>query len=207
MNTPDLETMPCRPSMKERQRQYREDAILDTAIEFLQTKGFNAMTLEDITESIGISRPTLYQHFSSKEEMVMQVVLRNLLRGIAKIQGLDPALTPLERLEEFLDYGMQSRFGSCKSIFTDIAHVVNTAKAKNECYRTAEAQFKELFSNLILAAQEAGQVRNDIRPRILAETVMAIYKCPSFDELIQVGKVEVGEIRHCIFNLLKPCGS
>ena len=52
-------SIPTRPSMKERQWHLREDAILDAATDLLKSKGFNAMTLEDITEAIGISRPTL----------------------------------------------------------------------------------------------------------------------------------------------------
>jgi len=199
-----LEFSPPRLTMKERQRQLREEAILDAAVDFIQTKGFDAMTLEDITESIGISRPTLYQHFSSKEDMVVHVAMRNLLRGVEKLRELDDNKRPaLERLVEFLDWAMLSRFGSCRSIFTDLGNLILAAKEKNEKYRSASAEFKERFRNLIRAAQESGEVRCDICPALLSEAVMSIYKSPGFDELVQKGEVDLSEIRDRIYKLLQ----
>jgi AcrR family transcriptional regulator len=198
-----VETSPPRPSMKERQWQLRQEAILDAAVDFLQTKGFDSMTLDDITESIGISRPTLYQHFFSKEDMVVHVALRNLLRGVEKLRELDNDRPALDRLLEFLDWAMQNRFGSCRSVFTDLGNLIIVAKLKNEQYRTAGAEFKERFANMIGQAQVEGEVRKDIRPELLGETVMSIYKSPGFDELVQKGAANVAEVRDCIVKLLQ----
>ena len=189
--------------MKERQRQLREEAILDAAVDFLQTKGFDSMTLEDITESIGISRPTLYQHFTSKEDMVVHVALRNLLRSVEKLKELDNDRPPLDRLVEFLDWAMQNRFGSCRSVFTDLGNLIIVAKQKNERYRTAYVELKQRFASLIKEAQDSGDVRNDICPALLGETVMSVYKSPGFDELVQKGESNLAEVRDCIFKLLK----
>ncbi len=197
------ETLPPRSSMKERQRQMREDAILDAAIDFLQTKGFNTMTLDDITESIGISRPTLYQHFGSKEEMVLNVVIRHLRRGIERLRSLDESKPPLDRLMEFLDFAMESRFGSCRCIFTDLNQVLQAPKEKSEVYQTLYADFKSRFAGLIEEAQARGDVRSDIRAPLLAEMVMSLYKSPGFDDLVQKGQSCPEEVRACIYNLLK----
>ena len=50
-------------SLKERQWKLREDAILDAVAELLSTKGYNAMTMDDIANLVGISKATLYLHF------------------------------------------------------------------------------------------------------------------------------------------------
>jgi AcrR family transcriptional regulator len=194
--------------MKERQRQLREDAILDAAIDFIQVKGYGAMTLDDITESIGISRPTLYQHFSSKEEMVLHVALRNIRRGIEKLRELNASeIPPIDRLTEFLDWGMENRFGSCRSSFSDVAYVVLNAKARHPGYLEAESRFKEGFTSLIEAAQETRSVRSDICSRLLAEAVMAIYKSASIDELIQKNGACIADVRDALIKLLSPCPS
>lgn len=201
-----IEQTPPRPSMKERQRQMREDAILDAVLEFLQSKGFSAMTLDDITDSIGISRPTLYQHFCSKEEMVVHVAMRNLRRAVAKLTQLDRLGSPLERMVEFLDWALENRFGSCRSVFTEPGNLLQVAKQENPDYRDMIHEFRSRFSALVGEAQAAGEVRCDIRPELLVETIMSVYKSPGFEELMQQGITDRAEVRECIIKLVKAPG-
>lgn len=48
-----------KPSLKERQWKLREDAVLDAASELMLDKGYNAMTMDDIANHVGISKATL----------------------------------------------------------------------------------------------------------------------------------------------------
>src|SRR5579862_9671726 len=96
-----LEEAPsARPSMKERQWQLRQDAILDAACELLRTKGFNAMTLEDVTEAIGISRPTLYQHFKSKEDILMHISAKCRWQAVEFMDSQDSQRKAIDRLTD-----------------------------------------------------------------------------------------------------------
>lgn len=48
--------------------------ILLTAEKLFQQFGFHKVTMDEIVYELGISKKTLYQHFSSKEELVLSVV-------------------------------------------------------------------------------------------------------------------------------------
>ena len=74
-----------RPSLKERQRKLREDAILDGAATLMDTKGFTAMTMDDVANEVGISKATLYQHFPSKGDLAVNVAVRVLDRAYEQI--------------------------------------------------------------------------------------------------------------------------
>jgi TetR/AcrR family transcriptional regulator, ethionamide resistance regulator len=56
----------------------REIALLDTADRLLSEGKFDSTTLEEIAASAGISRPTFYFYFDSKQALLVGVVERTL---------------------------------------------------------------------------------------------------------------------------------
>ena len=61
---------------KDQAFQLREEAVLDAATSILASKGFDLMTMDDVAVAVGISKPSLYKHFKSKEELVGEALIR-----------------------------------------------------------------------------------------------------------------------------------
>lgn len=61
----------------------RQHAILATAERLLAERGLDAVTIDDLARGAGISRPTFYFHFASKDD----VLLALLDRVIAELDG------------------------------------------------------------------------------------------------------------------------
>ena len=62
---------------KRREIQEREELILDVAAKMLVELGFNGLTMDRIAEAIEYSKGTVYQHFSSKEDLLAVLAVRN----------------------------------------------------------------------------------------------------------------------------------
>ena len=60
MTTPDI-------------RPPRQREILDLAAELFARRGYHNVSVKDIGEAVGISGPALYKHFSSKNEILVQL--------------------------------------------------------------------------------------------------------------------------------------
>jgi len=58
-------------SRKQREIQEREDLILNVAREMLLERGYLGMTMDRIATEIEYSKGTVYQHFSSKEDVLV----------------------------------------------------------------------------------------------------------------------------------------
>jgi AcrR family transcriptional regulator len=202
MNIAELEHGAGRPSMKERQRQLREDAILDAAVEFLQTKGFNAMTLEDITEAIGISRPTLYQHFSSKEDVLIHVGIRNLKVARERLASMDLAIPATDRLKEFLYWSIDRKFGQDREMFYDMTRLVLSCGGTDPRLAEPQMAFMKDLEAMIALSQAEGGVRSDVSATLLAELTLGAMKSITFNRLVQAGHTSAGEIKDGLTKLL-----
>lgn len=87
------------PPMKEK--------ILDKATELFLNLGFKSVTMDDLSEQMGISKKTIYSHFENKTDLVDQCTL-GLFHKIS--QGIDCICSlgknPIEELYEIKKFAM-----------------------------------------------------------------------------------------------------
>ena len=69
-------------SRKQRELQQREQLILDTAQLILNQEGFSSLTMERIASEIEYSKGTIYNHFTSKEDVISSIGCRCMRRLI-----------------------------------------------------------------------------------------------------------------------------
>jgi AcrR family transcriptional regulator len=85
-------------SLRERRKQLLRDEILDAARALLSQRGYAAMSMDDLASQVGISKPTLYSHFPTKDDIVIATVVREMERFSAMIEAHVEGQTPLQRL-------------------------------------------------------------------------------------------------------------
>ncbi|MCE3235135.1 MAG: transcriptional regulator, TetR family [Vampirovibrio sp.] len=60
--------------------QAREDILSHAKLLFRQ-KGFTAVSMNDLVESVGLTKPTIYYHFSDKETLFTEVLIEMMRHG------------------------------------------------------------------------------------------------------------------------------
>lgn len=188
-----------KPSMKERQRQMREDAILDAAEELLTKKGLGAMTLDDLILEVGISKPTLYQHFRSKEELIVSIMTRGLRDATRKIHELEAELPPGKALRAIIDWivGIHADDG-CP--VTDLCATLSVMA--QEPIRDHERIFCGEVERLFKRAQQEGTVRPEVSAMLVAQMLMSVAKDSRYQELIESGRTDFESLRKALAVLL-----
>ncbi|MYM73870.1 TetR family transcriptional regulator [Duganella sp. FT134W] len=81
-----------------------KEQLLTTSVTLLHSKGFNATSVQDITDAAGVPKGSFYNHFTSKEALGMEV-LQRYLAAVAAIAAVlhERSLAPTVRLQQYFD--------------------------------------------------------------------------------------------------------
>jgi AcrR family transcriptional regulator len=86
-----------RPTRARQERGVRtEAAILQATLKLLATRGIHGMSLDLLSEEVGVAKSSILWHFGSKEELLLRVaerVLEDVARGPAREMLALPTLT------------------------------------------------------------------------------------------------------------------
>src|ERR1700736_5797477 len=52
----------------------RRRQLLDVAVEVFADRGYHGTSMEGVAEAAGVTKPVLYQHFSSKRELYVELL-------------------------------------------------------------------------------------------------------------------------------------
>jgi len=85
------------PSRHERRRLQTRRLLIDTALQLILEKGYDAISIQDITDRADLGRGTFYIHFKDKEDVVW-TAFQNLFQEVeqAAHQQLDPRMPQVE---------------------------------------------------------------------------------------------------------------
>src|ERR1700712_642678 len=87
----------------------RQEAILETAERLLADRGLDDISIEDLATGAGISRPSFYFYFSSKDEVLLALLDRVITEVQHQVAALprtfdtEPALTWRRSIGVFVD--------------------------------------------------------------------------------------------------------
>ncbi|MET0236990.1 MAG: helix-turn-helix domain-containing protein [Kibdelosporangium sp.] len=86
--------------------------ILEVARELFAEQGVQKTSMREIADRLGITKPALYYHFSSREDLVRSIVQPLIEGGERRLVRYESArrMDPRELLEDHFDFHYQHRF-------------------------------------------------------------------------------------------------
>ena len=185
-------------SMKDRQLELRENTILETARELLSKKGFAAMTLDEVISEVGISKPTFYQHFTSKEQLAVSVLIREINDTCNRLKEYEATLPPDQALKAMINWAIDQHFGSCT--YYDFTSMVPLCA--HQKIRGAECELTKTLAGLIAHAQKDGSIKCTGSPILIAQFLNSILKDSAYLNAIEQKRITLPELKSEVVKLL-----
>lgn len=163
--------------LRVRQKQARQSDILEAAWTLLSERGYAGWTLADLAERSGVSRRTLYLHFSSKEEIAAETVAKNLLRSADRIRsfaGTDPVARLKAVVRWLVDRGAEPHVIPVGPIKAEPGLMVTVRTFP--VYQDAYAALTAALAERIADAQDAGAVTTRHPSETLAALVLQLLR-------------------------------
>ncbi|AOY78138.1 TetR/AcrR family transcriptional regulator [Clostridium formicaceticum] len=139
------------------QSEIKYNRLMEKAEELFAKLGYKAVSMDEIAEAAGISKMTIYKHFSSKEALFMEVVLSMMQKGTALIEeemGKIPGT--LEKIDFLMSYNMEASKNYSLAFYKDVMSIPYvTEKLLEEKYRISRI----MFERIIKEGVEKGEIR------------------------------------------------
>ncbi|WP_158817953.1 TetR/AcrR family transcriptional regulator [Methylocapsa sp. S129] len=152
------------------------EQILSAGLETLHNRGFNATSVQDITEAAGVPKGSFYNHFASKDDLGAAVVEKYAAKGEARRRVFqDQTLAPLARLRRYFETLIEGgRYPDAPGCLLGNfgAELSNQSPAIRERVSAAFINWTDAIAEVIDEAQRAGALPRDSEPKALAAFVI-----------------------------------
>lgn len=151
--------------------------IIEDATRLFHRKGFGATSVNDLLSATGVTKGSLYFHYSGKEALGIAVLEK---AAVAFMRFLDDALngsTPADSLDNFFKAALHKHQ---ESGFVGGCLFGNTALEASDTFPTYAHRVAEVFNawteklqTIIAQAQDSDLIRRDVPAEQLAQLVVA----------------------------------
>jgi TetR/AcrR family transcriptional repressor of nem operon len=149
----------------------KEKALLEGRA-LLQKHGYNGFSFQDIAEKLGIKKPSLYDHFASKDDLIISIIRGYGAQFEAWTENV-AALSPIEQIRKVFDvfhFFVSDKRKVCP-VLALAADFQGLSKAiQNEVLIFVERWLSWLEAQIV-AGQRMHQIRSDLSARTLADFV------------------------------------
>jgi TetR/AcrR family fatty acid metabolism transcriptional regulator len=185
-------------SLKEKQRQEREELILQAAEEVLLEHGYYETSIDEIASRVGIAKGTVYLHFPSKEDLVIAIFTRDMRQLFAKVDEIvDAEITPHAKIEAILLCMYGRLFIKRIQLFYNIynggdskRHWKDQKEGIKECWE----QLAQRISSLLEQGKAAGEFDVTIPTSVMLSAIFSLLSPRSYERLIMEEKMEAEDL-------------
>jgi TetR/AcrR family transcriptional repressor of nem operon len=161
-------------------RSSNREQIVEAGLKCLVEKGFNAVGVQDITDTAGVPKGSFYNHFESKEALGVEIVERYGANQTRREILTDPSVPPLQRLRRHFDrisaLFAESHFKRNCILGGFSAELANQSETIRESLRKLYGQWTKDIEATIAEAQAKGEIANKTKASDLAAFLLDSYE-------------------------------
>ncbi len=185
-------------SLKEKQRQEREELILKAAEEVFMEKGYYETSIDEIAASVGIAKGTVYLHFPSKEDLVIAIFQHDMEKLLQLIKAtIASSLTPRAKAEIILEQLYGSLFTRRMQLFYSISNFAELKQnivLKKACVRDLWEEISADMTALLEEGKAAGEFDNSIPTPVMLSTFFIFMSPRSYSRLLDEEHIPANEL-------------
>lgn len=173
MNKPEVVST-CAPACRGRPREFCVDAALAQALRVFWEKGYDGTSLNDLTEAMGITRPSLYAAFGNKEALFRKALDLYETEKLAYIRRAMDQPTARGVAEVMLRGSVDNVTSSnephgCMGVITSVACGPESQSVREDVVKRGEVAKRALIERF-----EQAKAEGDLPAHVDAEGLMRV---------------------------------
>jgi TetR/AcrR family transcriptional repressor of nem operon len=161
-----------------RKKEFDEDALLDKAVELFWRKGYNGTSAQDLVDSLGINRSSIYNTYTDKRTLFKKSLAKyQTVQTGAMLNMLAVAEDPIETVKQIFNNLIKE---SVEDSLLKGCFMVNTAvelagqdKEIGDMVINNNTSVEDALTKLLEKGQQSGQLSTKSTARALARFIFA----------------------------------
>ena len=161
-------------TFKQRMMLERESLIIETVNHLLATKGYDAMTVDEIADTVGIAKASLYRHFPSKEALGMAALVDIMHKALEVINQLNATdQTAIDKLKALTQWAMRLKLAQKMPNLRSENSQLRELLIANDDYTNNLVMLSDSIGEWIEQAQAEGKLQSNIPGLAILYTLYA----------------------------------
>ncbi|MDS9471592.1 TetR/AcrR family transcriptional regulator [Sporosarcina pasteurii] len=149
--------------------------ITKHSVKLFQEKGFSETSIQDIVDSLGVTKGTFYYYFKSKEQLLMDIHLRYIdeLLDFQKeiIENEQTCRDKVVKIVGLIIGDIKSQRANGRVYFREMRNL----KADNaEIIKAKRSEFREKLERIIVEGMESGEFRHNLNAKMITLAILGV---------------------------------
>jgi AcrR family transcriptional regulator len=171
--------------LREDKKERLRTQLYETAIELFRSRGFDKTRVQDVIQAVGVSEPTFFNYFPTKEAVLEEFAARALDGFIGQLrQEIEDDSRPVADKVRTLLASVAEVFSTDPEFMAVVATRSSLFWAARGGVLERELGMYALATELFRRAQHRGEIRREFDPQRLAETFTGAYMLATVNWLV-----------------------
>lgn len=160
---------------KRRAPQQRRQEILDAAARIFDEKGYEATSIQDVADAVGILKGSLYYYIDSKEDLLFGIIEEAHLEGLANLERIeDMEADTLTQLRALLEAHVLSNMRNRTKVGVFFHDFRSLSGERHDTIVSERDRYDEKLRALIEQAQEEGVIVSELDAKIVSLGILGM---------------------------------
>jgi TetR/AcrR family transcriptional regulator, cholesterol catabolism regulator len=140
----------------------RKDVIIAKAAKLFREKGFSATSMRDLAEHVGVEAASLYNHISSKAEILQEICFKTANNFMSHIEEVDatPNKTAIEKIQAILRFHIKQMLENYEEVYVSDREWKHLTDPYLSNMQTQRRAYRQRIASII----EEGIRKGEIKP-------------------------------------------
>lgn len=139
----------------------RYEELLETALHLFRQKGYHATSMQDIADSMGLRKASLYHYIDAKEDLLVAIYRRTIAEYSERVRTISEGPgAAKQRLAEAIKAHLESIISHADMFAVYLNENRSLPPAHQEAVREASRDYRRRFEDIIRDGVEAGEFKS-----------------------------------------------
>ncbi|HSB92046.1 MAG TPA: TetR/AcrR family transcriptional regulator [Flavitalea sp.] len=146
--------------LKNKKTSPRKEVILSKAAWLFREKGYNATSMRDLAEEVGVEAASLYNHINSKSEILQEICFKVANRFMSHIEEVSQRDQPaIQKLEAILRFHIRNMLELYEEVYVSDREWKHLAEPYLANFQNQRRVYRQRIASIIEEGIDKGEIK------------------------------------------------